>query len=282
MLIVDSQVHVWAAETPERPWSRDLGEPQRPVPYGPDDLLKDMDEAGVDAAVLVPPLWEGRRNDLAIAAARAHPQRYAVMARLDPAAPASRDALEKLRGEPGVLGLRFAFQTKTLIPLLTDGHTEWIWGAAQEAGFRIYVLVPHSLVPLIDDIAVRYPGLKIVMDHFALPSGKRDEEAFRDFDKLLAIAKRPNVAAKVSALPCYSTDHYPYRSLHGYVRRAYDAFGPQRLFWGTDLSRSPLSYRQNIAMFTEEMPWLSKQDLEWIMGRGVCEWLGWDLVRRES
>lgn len=277
MLIVDSQVHVWAAETPERPWSLDLGAPQRPVPYGPDDLLRDMDGAGVQGAVLVPPLWEGRRNDLAIAAAKAHPQRFAVMARLDPAAAASRQTLRELPGQPGVLGVRFAFQTKKLMPLLTEGHSEWIWGEAQELGLRVYVLVPPSLVTLIDGVAERYPGLKIVMDHCALESGKKDDEAFGDFEKLLAIAKRPNVAVKVSALPCYSTDTYPYRSLHGYVRRAYDAFGPRRTFWGTDLSRSPISYRENITLFTEEMHWLTQEDLEWVMGRGVCEWLGWKL-----
>jgi hypothetical protein len=28
-------------------------------------------------------------------------------------------------------------------------------------------------------------------------------------------------------------------------------------------------------MFTEEMPWLTAEDKEWIMGRGVCEWLRW-------
>jgi hypothetical protein len=30
-------------------------------------------------------------------------------------------------------------------------------------------------------------------------------------------------------------------------------------------------------MFTEEMPWLTAQDKEWTMGRGLCEWLGWSL-----
>jgi hypothetical protein len=28
-------------------------------------------------------------------------------------------------------------------------------------------------------------------------------------------------------------------------------------------------------MFTEEMPWLKGEDLEWVVGRGVCDWLGW-------
>jgi len=31
-------------------------------------------------------------------------------------------------------------------------------------------------------------------------------------------------------------------------------------------------------MFTEEMPWLSDRDKELIMGRAVCDWLGWKLA----
>jgi hypothetical protein len=61
------------------------------------------------------------------------------------------------------------------------------------------------------------------------------------------------------------------------MRKSYDAFGPTRLFWGTDLSRSPIPYRQQITLFTEELPWLAGDDLEWVMGRGVCEWLGWKI-----
>lgn len=67
MYIVDGQVHIWAASTPERPWPARHA-PHRPVPYGKDDLLRDMDEAGVARAVLVPPSWEGERNDLVLEA----------------------------------------------------------------------------------------------------------------------------------------------------------------------------------------------------------------------
>ena len=80
---------------------------------------------------------------------------------------------------------------------------------------------------------------------------------------------------KASALPCYTTDSYPFRRLHPYIRRVYDAFGPRRVFWGSDLSRLPCTYRQGISMFTEEIPWLSAEDKEWIMGRGITEWLDW-------
>jgi L-fuconolactonase len=80
---------------------------------------------------------------------------------------------------------------------------------------------------------------------------------------------------KVSALPCYTEAAYPYRNLYTHVRRVYDAFGPERMIWGSDLSRPRDSYRECVTMFTEEMDWLSSKDLEWIMGRTLCEWLGW-------
>jgi len=53
------------------------------------------------------------------------------------------------------------------------------------------------------------------------------------------------------------------------------AFGARRMFWGSDLSRLRGSYRECVTMWTEAMPWLTREDLEWIMGRGLCEWLGW-------
>ncbi len=276
MLIVDSQVHIWGADTPARPWPK-RAEAQRPVPLGADDLLREMNEAGVDRVVIVPPSWEGDRNDLGIAASAAHPQRFAVMGRLDPQDPKSRGQLANWRQQTGMLGLRFTFHIPVLVTLLTEGHMDWVWGEAEKAGVPVYVLVPQPLVYLIDKVAQKYPGLKITMDHLSLSSSKKDAEAFHDLDMLLAIAERPNVAAKVSALPCYSTGKYPYKELQGYIRRAYDAFGPQRLFWGTDLSRSPITYRQHVTMFTEEIPWLTSEDKEWIMGRAVCEWLDWKI-----
>jgi predicted TIM-barrel fold metal-dependent hydrolase len=278
MRIVDSQVHTWAESTPERPWSGG-GEPHRAVAFSNDDLLREMDAAGVDRAVLVPPGWEGSRNDLALAAARAHPDRFAVMGRIaHDRLSKSQGALVGWRDPPGMLGLRLAFNTPKAPAILSSGKLDWLWQEAEVQGVPLMILVWHTDVHFIDAIAAKHPGLRIVLDHLALNSRHHDEEAFRDFDKLLAIARRPNVAAKASALPCYTRDRYPFRALHGYVRQAYDAFGPQRLFWGTDLSRSPIPYRQQVTMFTEEMPWLSSEDQAWIMGRGVCEWLGWPLA----
>ena len=70
--VVDSQIHIWGANTPERPWPTHAWDgkpahPQREEPLGAEETLARMDEAGVARAVLVPPSWEGDRNDLALA-----------------------------------------------------------------------------------------------------------------------------------------------------------------------------------------------------------------------
>ena len=278
MFIADSQVHIWAANTPERPWRAGV-HPHREVPLQVDELLREMDAAGVNRAVLVPPYWDADRNDLVLEAARQHPDRLAAMGRIDTDAPNARALIANWRQQPGMLGLRFTYSLNRpqVGTALIEGRMDWLWEEAGKAGVPIMLVVPHALVHLIDRVAERHPALRLVMSHLALTSGKKDEEAFRELDKLLVIAKRPNVAVKASALPAYTNDRYPYRRLHPYLRRVYDAFGPRRIFWGTDLARLPCSYRQAVTMFTEEIPWLTAEDKEWIMGRGLCEWIGWKL-----
>ena len=92
---------------------------------------------------------------------------------------------------------------------------------------------------------------------------------------MLALARLPNVAVKLSGAPSYSSAPYPYRNIHSYLQQIIDAFGPERCFWGTDITRMPCSYRQCVTMFTEEMPWLKGRDLELVMGGAVVNWLGW-------
>ncbi|MGZ5117143.1 MAG: amidohydrolase family protein [Burkholderiales bacterium] len=276
MFIVDAQSHIWGANTPERPWPART-KPHRDEPFGKDELLREMDAAGVHRVILVPPSWEGDRNDLALAAAQAHPDRFAVMGRLDTEAPEARGAVATWRSQKGMLGLRFTFHTPVLAPLLTEGRVDWVWREAEAAGVPVMVYLHQDLLHFVDRVAERHPRLRIVIDHLALPYLKKDDEAFAEFDKLLPLAKRQNVAVKASTLPSHTSDVYPYRRTHPYLRRVYDAYGPKRVFWATDFTAMPCTYRQAITMFTEEMPWLTADDKEWIMGRGVCEWLGWKL-----
>ena len=87
VFIVDSQVHIWKEETPDRPWVPGARERirlngHREDPFSYEECLKLMDEAGVNRVVIVPPSWEGDRIDYSLEACEAHPDRFGVMARI--------------------------------------------------------------------------------------------------------------------------------------------------------------------------------------------------------
>src|SRR5262245_11901244 len=108
MLIADAQVHVWAPNTPDRPWRMEEA-PHREAVLGPDDLIAEMDAAGVHRALLVPPFWDDYRSDLALEAAQAHPDRFAVIGRPDTQKPQPRGFVSAWCDPPGMVGMRCSF-----------------------------------------------------------------------------------------------------------------------------------------------------------------------------
>lgn len=275
MLIVDAQVHIWGANSPDRPWPADgVGRAHTSDPLTAAKLVGRMDEAGVDRAIIVPPSWEGERNDLALAAARDWPGRFAVMGRLDHSDAANAARLADWKAQPGMLGIRVTFNSVRFRKGLAEGLFDWFWPAAEEAGVPLMISAAHVL-PEIAKVAERHPTLRIIIDHLSIPTTARDADAVAAMDRLCPLAKYPNVAAKASALPSFSTEPYPYPTLHAPLRRVIDAFGPERVFWGTDLTRLDCSYREAVTMVTEEMSFLSAAEKELVMGKGICGWLGW-------
>ncbi|MBM3649197.1 MAG: hypothetical protein FJX11_15535, partial [Alphaproteobacteria bacterium] len=184
MRIVDAQVHIWAANTPERPWPA-RAEPHR-APLGKEELLAEMDKAGVGGVVIVPPSWEGDRNDLALDATASHPDRFCIMGRFDPEAAGGRAAIAGWKKQPGMLGMRFTFHTEMLRKPLLEGRFDWVWGEMEKAGVPAMVLFHHEYMHLADQIAERYPGLRLVLDHLGLKSGKDVSEVanFATLDKV--------------------------------------------------------------------------------------------------
>lgn len=269
MLIVDAQVHIWGQGLPTNPTHR-----QVPV-FSKDDLLTEMDAAGVDAAVIHPPSWDPEANELAVEAARRYPSRLAILGNFPLERPESRALVDRWKQRPGMLGLRFTFTNPNHRSWPTDGTIDWLWPAAERAGLP--VALANIAPTVVGQAAARHPGLKLIVDHLGRFIGTKDEAAFANLSEFLALAKYPNVAVKATGAPSYSSAPYPYRNIHTYLRQIYDAFGPERMFWGTDITRMPCTWRQCLTLFTEELPWLSARDKELIMGRALCAWLDWQL-----
>jgi L-fuconolactonase len=277
MTVIEAQVHIWGAEAPERPWPPGGATlVHRPTPLVKGELLRKRDAAGVDRAILVPPSWEGDRNDLAMEAALLYPDRFAVMGRLALDRPESRSLVDTWKCQPGMLGVRLTFHRGAYRTWLTDGTADWFWAAAERAGITVMVFAPGPL-PHIAAVAARHPSLRLVRDHLALSGDIKDAALGPALKPALALVQCPSIAVKAASLPSYVTEAYPYPSLHAHIRRVVEAYGPHRVFWGTDLPRLRGSYRQAVTFFTGELDFLSDIDTTWIMGRGIAEWLGWPL-----
>ena len=265
MPIIDAQVHMWT--------KGETLPPHRATPYLADEVLRDMDAAGVDGAVIHPPSWDPDSNEQAVDAARAHPKRFAILGHFPLEASASRSLVPTWKQRPGMLGLRFSFMRPHQRDLMTNGQIDWLWPAAEKAGLPVALLVPDHM-PQVGDIAARHQGLKLMVDHMGTLRGAKGDAAFPNMHQLLALARHPNVAVKLTGGPFYATDSYPFKSLHKHYRAMYDTFGPRRLFWGTDITKMPCSWKACVTHF-QEIDWIPAADRKLIMGDAMCDWIGW-------
>jgi predicted TIM-barrel fold metal-dependent hydrolase len=271
MKIIDAQVHIWSQTVV--PTS---GLHRKAETFTAEEVLKEMDEAGVDAALIHPPLgWDPNSNAVAIEAVKKYPGRFAIMGNFPLQNPANRKLIHGWRNQPGMMGVRWPLLSEEHQKWLYDGSLDWLWPAAEQEGLPI-AMMGGLFLRKFREIAERHPRLKMIVDHCGLNRHGRDAEAFIHLDELVAMAKCPNVAIKATGAPHYSTEGYPFRNIQDGLHRIYDAYGPKRFFWGTDITRMPCSYRQCVTFFTEELPWLKGKDLEDVMGRGLCAWIGWD------
>lgn len=274
-MIVDAQVHLWKAESPDWKWVPGR-KPQLPEPFTIERLVPLMDEAGVDRVVVVPPSWPGDRNDYGLEAAKRYPNRFGVMGRIPVQDPGSAKLLPTWRDQPGMLGVRLTFM-RAQAELLTGGGADWFWPAAEKAGVPVMFLAP-GLLPRFAPIAERHPGLPLIIDHMSLMLEIAQEKKIPEaIDAVVALAKYPNVSVKLSSAPTYSFEPYPWRDMNEPIKRCFDAYGPQRCYWGTDLTNAfaKSTYRQRVTHFTEELPFLSEDDKDWVMGKAILQRLGW-------
>src|SRR5262245_47627434 len=236
-----------------------------------------MRAAGVDRVINCPAIWDPAANEIGNAAARQYPDRIATTGwfRLSPVP--DQDIVRNWKKQPVMLGLRFVIAGEEQRSWLASGALDWIWQAAEQYDVPVGLAASGGLRH-VERIALRYPGLRVMIDHMGAGHAGKVPEVFNHFPELLRLAAHPNVAVKATAAPGYATDQYPFRSVHDHLRQIFDAYGPARMFWGTDLTRMPCTWRECVTMFSEELPWLRGNDRDLVMGHAICSWLGWPPV----
>jgi L-fuconolactonase len=238
------------------------------------DLVDDMDAAGVDQSVMLTTPMYGRgirANEYTMRSIEAYPDRLWGVGLMDFYGDPEqvRATLRRVVGHDRMLGVRMhACLSYEAHPAELNRTADWIldeelkpvWDEAAETETAVFVFPKADQIPMITTLAERHPEVQLVIDHMAFPdeSTAPDQKPWNGFR---ALAEHDNVAVKVSSLPRSSDEPWPYRDMWAYVRNITDWFGSDRLMLGSDYPWMDdwASYEECLS-WVEQVPFLSARD----------------------
>ncbi len=214
---------------------------------------------------------------LAEAAALSHPERFAYLIRVHRDDPDLDALIASVRHTPGRLALRVTPWTPEGFERFAAGEDAPIFAAAERHGVPVFVLLPGRTRDLRPYLA-RFPDVQVIVDHCGvrLPTAPVPDDRFEGFADVLALAAHPNVSLKWSHAPRLSAHAFPYPDVQEMLLRVVDAFGPQRVMWGSDHSesRDHHSWAESLHA-VRDAPGLSDADKAWILGGSLRRTLNW-------
>jgi predicted TIM-barrel fold metal-dependent hydrolase len=278
--IIDTHMHVWSGDQERFPFAHPY-EPNfkpPPIPATIELLIKEMDEFGISHCVLVQTISHGWDNRYLVQCLKAHPKRFRGHGLIDPTDPKVAEKLDYWVRQQGLAGMRFS-------PIYYEGKDDWLnarssrvlWEKAAELGaiFNFFIATPQ--LPKLEEMVRDFSRVRVVIDHLARIDLKAGDPS-SEFKKLLALARYPNVWAKVSELSVLSpSGKYPYADTFPWVRRMYEAFGSDRLLWGTGFpgaTRSQAerpSLQEELNLIRKGIPFFTAEDREKILGRNAAK-----------
>lgn len=275
MPIIDSQVHVYAANTPERPWDTI---PNWPDHVDGDEMVAAMDAVGVDGAIFVNSFSMYRYDSsYALEVQKTHPGRFGLVKPVDSTDPAVADVIAEWKNTPETVGLRIML-THGPERAVDDPGLDLILREAIRHSFPVNLLCWGKLeagTALID----RHPDVQFVLDHLGLLQPRTPPappEPWAELPKVLDLAKRPNVVIKVSGACTLSREPYPFPDIWDPLAQVFDAWGMDRCLWGTDWTRAfaVVNYEQAVEPFrlTDR---LSESERATLMGGACARVYGW-------
>lgn len=237
-LVVDTHTHVIASDTARYPLGpigghRSEWSSKRPVDV--DGLLSEMDQAGVDRAVVVQASTVyGHDNRLVADAVRAHPDRFIGVFSVDVLAP---DAVRQIARwqDAGLHGMRL-FMTGTTMP----GQADWLddprafpaWEFAQKAGLPICLQMTMAGMPALRGMLTRFPEARVLLDHLARPD-LSDGAPYAAAEPLFSMASFPGVYLKLTNRTLAEAKRGQ-STPAAFLEKVLAVFGANRVAWGSN------------------------------------------------
>ncbi len=230
---IDAHQHFWAPARGDYGWLTKAAHPGICRDFGPEDLRPHLDAAGIDRTVLVQAAATEAETQFLLATARRCGFVAGVVGWTDLAAAEAPEKVAALAGNGMLVGLRPMLQDLAddawiARPAVSDGL------AAMEAAELVFdgLVTPRHLPYLLEVLTAR-PGLRVVIDHGAKPAiAAGDLTSWAQWMRRLA--RETSSSCKLSGLASEAAAGWTAGDLRPYVDVLLEAFGPDRLMWGSD------------------------------------------------
>jgi len=266
-MLIDTHVHVWALDEKHRPAPDARVAPPReadPVEW----LVEDMEQYQVDRCVLVQSSAFGWDNTYMVECLEGFPGLFKAIGLVDPLSANNADDL-RFWMRRGLSGFR-------LHPLYYPDDQCWVdspthdalWNAAAKTGAILqFHLWPRHAVPLARMIE-RHPDVRVVVDHLGKPD-VTELAPYPGFQPVLDLARFPLVWVKIGDYQIASKQPFPWRDTVPFVAALKEAFGSERMIWGTGYAGKArlVPLEQALRYVREELPCLDQSDLERILDK---------------
>ena len=238
MILLDTHTHVISpdqATYPVNPIGGKQSEWSHERPVDADGLLRAMDAAGIEQAVVVQASTVyGHDNRYVTASVRAHRDRFVGVYSIDALA---SDAVERIDywQSQGLSGFRL-FTTGSTMPGQADwlGHPDSFpaWAHAEAHGIPVCLQMTMEGLPKLRDILTRFPRVKVLLDHCARPdlSGGTPYVAAQ---ALFDMAAFPGVHLKLTNRTLDAASQGASRPAD-FLAAIVATFGVERIAWGSN------------------------------------------------
>ncbi|MEV4119740.1 amidohydrolase family protein [Micromonospora sp. NPDC049645] len=235
--IVDAHHHLWVRARHPQPWIDPVTMAAIDADFEPGDLAPPARAAGVTATVVVQSIASDTETVDLLGVAAENDLVRGVVGWVDLTAADVADRLDRLRAGRGgerLVGIRHLVQSETDPAYLDRPDVRRGIAAVGAAGLVFDLLVRQHQLPMAARLARDLPEVSFVLDHLGKPALGRPELAGWSRD-LRALAAAPNTTAKLSGLVTeVPIAHWAPEDLRPAVEDALDAFGPDRLMFGSD------------------------------------------------
>jgi predicted TIM-barrel fold metal-dependent hydrolase len=237
--VVEWNAHIFSPDTgrypihPKAVYKPDMSKhPKDPLGV----YLQRLDSEGIDRAVIVHPEPYGDDHSLILDCLKREPERLKGTSLFYPKdGHAPRKLARLVQQEPRIISTRFhAHRGKEMyLDTFADAGVRALWKQAVDLDMIIELHIGPDYARQAGEAIRAFPGCKVLIDHLAEPHMGTGVE----FADVLELAALPNVYMKLSGINHFATDEPLYESARPFTRRVIEAFGPERMVWGSGTPR---------------------------------------------